>query len=138
MSTDDIFEGMENFGHAQYADEARERWSDTDAYRESMRRAKRYTKQDWARMKEESETITRSLADAMQAGKTPDSPEAMSLVERHRLHIDRWFYPCSREFHVNLGELYVSDARFTETYDRVRPGLARYIRDAIAANARQE
>ena len=137
MSGEDIFEGTENFEHAQYADEARERWGETEAYQESMRRTRKYSKQDWARMKEESEAITRSLADAMQAGKAPDSAEARSLVEQHRLHIDRWFYPCSREFHVNLGEMYVSDARFTETYDRVRPGLARFIRDAIVANARQ-
>ncbi|HEX6006466.1 MAG TPA: MerR family transcriptional regulator [Burkholderiales bacterium] len=138
MSAEEFFEGMEDFNHAQYADEARERWGDTEAYQESVRRAKRYSKDDWARMKEESEAITRSLADAMQAGKSADSLEATSLVEQHRLHIDRWFYPCSREFHVNLGEMYVSDPRFTATYDKVRPGLARYIRDAIVANAGKE
>jgi DNA-binding transcriptional MerR regulator len=138
MSAEDIFEGMENFEHAEYADEARERWGETEAYRESRRRTKRYTKQDWARLKEESEALTRALAEAMQAGHAPDSEEARSLAEQHRLHIDRWFYPCSREFHVNLGEMYVHDPRFAASYDRVRPGLARYIRDAIVANAGQE
>ena len=31
------------------------------------------------------------------------------LVEQHRAHIDRWFYPCSHEIHVGLGEMYVAE-----------------------------
>jgi hypothetical protein len=31
--------------------------------------------------------------------------------------------------------MYVADPRFTATYDDVAPGLAVYVRDAIAANA---
>jgi len=54
---------------------------------------------------------------------------------QHRQHIDRWFYPCSREMHRGLGEMYVADPRFSEVYERVGPGLARYLRDAIVANA---
>ena len=37
--------------------------------------------------------------------------------------------------HRGLGELYVSDSRFTENIDRVRPGLAQFMRDAFRANA---
>ena len=31
--------------------------------------------------------------------------------------------------------MYVTDPRFTATYDAAEPGLARYVRDAIVANA---
>jgi hypothetical protein len=37
--------------------------------------------------------------------------------------------------HTCLGEMYVSDERFTRTYEKIRPGLAVYMRDAIVANA---
>jgi len=37
--------------------------------------------------------------------------------------------------HRGLGEMYVADPRFSEVYERVRPGLARYLRDAIVAKA---
>jgi hypothetical protein len=37
--------------------------------------------------------------------------------------------------HRALGEMYVADPRFTVTYEKVEPGLAAYVRDAIAANA---
>jgi hypothetical protein len=34
-----------------------------------------------------------------------------------------------------MARLYVTDPRFTATYDEVEPGLARYVHDAIMANA---
>ena len=37
--------------------------------------------------------------------------------------------------HRGLAEMYVTDPRFTAAYDDVAPGLARYVRDAILANA---
>jgi len=37
--------------------------------------------------------------------------------------------------HRSLGEMYVTDARFTARYDAIAPGLARFVRDAFAAEA---
>ena len=47
----------------------------------------------------------------------------------------QWFYECSYEIHQGLAEMYVSDERFKEFYDSMRPGLAEHLRDAIGANA---
>jgi hypothetical protein len=59
----------------------------------------------------------------------------MAVAERHRLMINGRFYPCSHEMHMKLGEMYVADPRFTANYEKVHPGLAQYMRDAIRANA---
>ena len=72
------------------------------------------------------------------SGAPPADPRALDLVEEHRLHIDRWFYPCSRAMHVSLGEMYVSDPRFAEHYDKRKPGLAQFVCHAIRANAARE
>ena len=135
MGGDNMFDGFDNFDHARYADEARERWGQTEAYQESERRTRRYTKEDWTRIKAEAESITEMMAQALAGGYRPDDAAAMDVAEQHRLHIDRWFYPCSHAIHVALGEMYVSDPRFTETYERQGRGLAQYMRDAIKANA---
>jgi DNA-binding transcriptional MerR regulator len=119
----------------QYADEVRERWGDTDAYRQSQRRASRYTKADWAQIKTESEEIGAGLAEALRSGQPAEGEVAMGLVERHRQHIGHWFYDCSYEIHRGLGEMYLADPRFTATYDTIEPGLAQYVHDAIEANA---
>jgi hypothetical protein len=37
--------------------------------------------------------------------------------------------------HRDLAESYVSDHRIRATYDAIAPGLARYVHDAVLANA---
>ena len=37
-----------------------------------------------------------------------------------------------------LGEMYVADPRFSANYDRIRPGLSEFVRDAIRANAERK
>jgi hypothetical protein len=83
----------------------------------------------------ESEETSAAIASLLDEGVAPDDPRAMDAVERHRVLIDRWFYPCSHEMHAELGRMYVADPRFTATYERIRPGMARYVSSAIAANA---
>jgi DNA-binding transcriptional MerR regulator len=135
MTKEEMFEVFGDFDPSKYEDEARERWGQTDAYKESARRTARYTKKDWEQIKAEGEQIMSELAAHMEAGRAATDPAVMAVAERHRGYITKWFYPCSHEIHRGLGELYVNDARFTANIDKVRPGLARYTRDAFLANA---
>jgi hypothetical protein len=59
----------------------------------------------------------------------------MDAAEAHRRQIDTAFYPCSHEMHTGLAEMYVADPRFSATYEAIAPGMARYVHDAILANA---
>ncbi|HSM00970.1 MAG TPA: MerR family transcriptional regulator [Acidimicrobiia bacterium] len=135
MSKEDMLEVFGDFDPSQYEDEARERWGHTDAYKESQRRAARYTKDDWKRIGAEAAEINEAFLALMRAGTPADSAEAMEVAERHRAHITRWFYDCSPEIHRGLGEMYVVDDRFTETIDEAGDGLAAYMSDAIKSNA---
>jgi DNA-binding transcriptional MerR regulator len=135
MSDEEMFEAFGAFHPREYEQEAKERWGQTEAYKESARRTRGYSKEDWAAVKAEGEAINADLAALLDAGVPADDARAMDAAERHRLMIDGRYYPCSHEMHVNLGEMYVVDPRFTATYGKVRPGLARYMRDAIRASA---
>lgn len=115
--------------------EARERWGDTPSYRESARRTAAYREVDWVELTAERDAIEADFAAAMLAGLPAASPTSRLLSERHRRHIDRWFYPCSHEMQYSLAEMYISDERFTRHYDDIAPGLAQYVHDAIAANS---
>jgi DNA-binding transcriptional MerR regulator len=126
---------FEGFDASQYEEEARERWGHTDAYQESARRTRQYGEAEWAEIRRESAAIMRELAALMRAGEPAAGERAQGLAERHREHISRWFYPCSRAMHRGLGEMYVADVRFARNYHREAEGLARYFRDAIVANA---
>jgi DNA-binding transcriptional MerR regulator len=135
MDATDMFEAFGDFDPKEYEKEAEEKWSGTGAYAESMRRTKRYTKEDWLRIRAEGDAVNSALAALMDEGVVADDPRAMDLAEEHRQQIDRWFYPCAQEMHVGLGDMYVADPRFAQNYEKVRPGLARFMRDAIRANA---
>ena len=119
--------------------EAEQRWGDTDAWRTSRERTSRYTKADWAAVKAETEAVNDAFVSALDAGEPATSTTAMDAAEAHRRQIDDRFYDLGPAMHRCLADLYVADPRFTATYDSLRPGLARYVRDAIHANAdRQE
>jgi DNA-binding transcriptional MerR regulator len=135
MDDKDMFEVFGDFDPKQYEDEVQERWGGTDAYKESARRTKHYTKADWQRFKDENDRIGADTARLMDEGVPAADPRAMDLAEQARLQIDTWFYPCSHEMHVNLAEMYVADPRFTATYERIHAGMAVYWHDAITANA---
>lgn len=129
---------MTDMDNSPWAAEAKERWGRTDAYRESAKRAKGYSKDDWAGIETESEAIEQGFAEAMKSGASADGERAMDLAERARLHIDTRFYPCSHAMHASLAEMYTADARFRAHYDDRAAGLAEYVATAIRANqARQ-
>jgi len=115
--------------------EAQERWDDTEAWHESRRRASRYSADDWRRIQAGTADLNARLAATMQSGEPATGKVAMNLAEEHRQAISRNFYECSPQMHRALGDLYISDARFTATIDAAGEGLAAWLREAIIANA---
>ncbi|WP_239934895.1 MerR family transcriptional regulator [Streptomyces sp. CBG31] len=137
LTPEEKFEVFEGYDPDQYADEARQRWGHTDAYRESQRRTASYTKADWQRLKDEFDALHTRVAELLAQGVPADAPEAMDAAEEHRRFIDGAHYPCDARMHTCLADMYVADPRFTATYEAIRPGLAQYLHDAIHANARR-
>lgn len=135
MTSEERFEVFGSFDPEKYEAQAQERWGDSAAFQESARRTKTYKKEDWLAIKAEATAIFSELAQLAAAGQTASCRQAKDLAERHRQHIGKWFYPCSRTMHRSLGELYVNDARFANNIDRFGAGLAEYARDAWRANA---
>ena len=135
MSNDEILEVFGDFDPAEYEEEAKERWGESDAYKQSAQRTSSYGKAEWQAIKDESEGIYRSFVELMAAGTPADDAQAMDLAEAHRAHISRWFYDCPVEVHAGLGQMYVADVRFQENIDKHGEGLSEYMAAAIAANA---
>jgi len=135
LTPEERFEVFGDHDPAEHADEAKERWGETDAYKQSQQRAKSYRKEDWLAIRAESESITQRMAAAMAAGEPATGTAAMDVAEEHRRHIDRWFYDLGYPMHRGLAEMYLADPRFTANYENVATGLARYMHDAILANA---
>lgn len=137
MNQDQMFEVFGAFDPAAHEAEVQQRWSGP-LLDESRRRTSRYGKQDWTEAIADQKAIQQEMADVMGQGLPAGSPRAMAVAERHRLHIDRWFYPCSHQVQCGLGDMYVEDPRFAANYEKLRAGLAVFMRDAIRANAARQ
>jgi DNA-binding transcriptional MerR regulator len=114
----------------KYAQEAKERYGGTDAYAESEHKTKGYGKEDWSRINTEAEEIYRDFAASMD--KEPFAPEVQKLVADWQAHITKNYYNCTKEILAGLGEMYVADARFTESIDKHGKGLAAFMSRSIA------
>jgi MerR family transcriptional regulator, thiopeptide resistance regulator len=127
-----MFDGFEP---SDYKEEAEQRWGNTSAYQESAKRTKSYGAKEWAELKAEQDSIYGAMYNAMQAGNTPTEIPVMEIAERHRASINRWFYTCDHEMHLNLASMYENDQRFADNIDKYGDGLTTYLVAAIRANA---
>jgi len=135
LDRDQLVDVLGGFDPAEYEAEVAERWGQTDAYRESARRTGSYSRDDWERITAEVEAIEAGFAECLIAGESPDSAQVKDLAERHRLHIDSAYYPCSPVMQFMFTVMYIAEERFARHYDDRAPGLANYVREAILANA---
>ena len=135
LSREEQFEVFGTTEFEEHVEEARERWGDTEAFKESQRRTASYTKEDWIAIKREADENIHGFSEAIKSGEPADGPVAMDLAEAHRQHIARWFYECNPRQHTSLAELYISDPRFSGPWEKIAPGFSQYVHDAILANA---
>lgn len=112
----------------QHAKEAREKWGETDAYKQSAERAKKLTKEDWERIKNDGDNLMRDIV--AYHGKGPDSREIQTLIDRHYNSL-RTFYEPNLEMYRGLADMYVADPKFAAHYDKYKEGLALFMRDAM-------
>ncbi len=134
MNAEELFDG---FDPSKYEAEAEERWGDTEAYRESRRRTKDYSKEDWVRIKGLDDALMKKVAAAVAAGAAPSDEASMDLAEAHREHIERFYYPCSHAMHRSVAQMYTADARFQKNLDAHGEGVAAFLQAAIEANAQR-
>ncbi|NLI20080.1 MAG: MerR family transcriptional regulator [Clostridiales bacterium] len=113
----------------EYAREARERWGDTEAYRESERRTATYGKKEWAEVQAEGDGILKEFAALV--GQDPTGPAVRAALARWQEHISRRYYRCTDEILAGLGEMYMADERFTRTLDGFGAGTAALMSEAI-------
>ncbi len=114
-----------------YRAEARERWGNTDAYREFAEKTKAYPKNAWDSIADRMDEIFKAFALLMKNGAQPETPEVQQLVDTLRNHITENYYTCTPEILAGLGQMYVADERFQSNIDRNGEGTAAFVNKAI-------
>ena len=121
-----------------YETEARERWGNTEAYREHEQKTKNYTKEKWAEANDGFMAIFAEFAVCKQSGAEADSNEAQALVAKLQAHITENYYTCTDEILADLGKMYVADERFKKSIDKYGEGTAAFTSEAIAVFCRDK
>ncbi|BES63826.1 MerR family transcriptional regulator [Gottschalkiaceae bacterium SANA] len=114
----------------KYAEQVKKQYGNTEAYRESEERTKKYKEKDWERIIDEGNEFFRSLAKLMDL--EPGDAEVQNCVEGYRSYITRSFYQCHIDIFRGLGQLYVTDPKFTANINQHGDGLAEFLSQAIA------
>lgn len=115
----------------QYADEAKRRWGNTDAYKESEQKTEGYSADKWNDVNAGLNAVLAEFAVAQKGGATPESETAQSLAKMLQQYITDNFYICTSEILAGLGQMYVADERFKSNIDQNRAGTVEFISEAI-------
>ena len=111
-----------------YAQEAKQRWGHTDAWRESQAREK--TREQECTDADGLMDIFRRLGQFREG--SPAAPEAQALVEELQRYISSHYYNCTREILYGLGQMYAAGDEMNENIDRAGgAGTGDFARRAI-------
>ncbi len=122
---------MGQVNQQQYQAEAKARWGETDAYKQSA-----------IRVKQMGPTGLQKVATAMRdnaiaigehIGEDVNSTAVQELIKVHRKNICA-FYDVTDEYYAGIAHMYVEDPRFTAHYEKIKPGLAQFLSDAMLAS----
>ncbi|MCI4167617.1 MerR family transcriptional regulator [Bacillus spizizenii] len=132
MDKRDLFAGLSMKDieeHQQtYADEVRKLYG-REIAEETEKRTSAYSADDWRAIMAEFDSIYRQIAARMIHG--PDDAEVQSAVGAFRDHISQYHYECTLDIFRGLGEVYITDERFTNAINQYGEGLAAFLREAI-------
>jgi len=129
MKDEELYDAFNDPDVKRYQEEAKQRWGNTDAYKQSMKKVGKLTKAQMEKIKKDGIELTKKLAACMD--KEITDKEVQKLIGQHYKNI-QFFYDCPLEMYRNLGKMYMDDPRFTAYYDKHGKGLASFMRDAIA------
>ena len=115
----------------QYEDEAKQRWGDTDAYKQSQAKTAGYSKDKWNDILAGMNGVFAEFAECKKCGESADSDTAQSLVKKLQDYITANFYHCTDDILAGLGQMYVCDERFKKNIDKNGEGTAEFVAEAI-------
>ncbi len=126
-----IMKAFDNSEFEKYREEAKEKWSSTDAYKEHKEKTKNYSKGDFDALGEGMNMIMGEFSLCMKKDLAPISEEAQGLVKKLQDYITANFYTCTKEILAGLGLMYASDERFKNNIDKHGDGTAQFISEAV-------
>ena len=122
MKPNNEYEDLKN----KYAEEVRQRWGSTDAYKESQQR-----NTDFSQAASLLDAVFEEFAELDRSGISPDDEAAKIQVEKLQRCITDNFYTCTNEILAGLGQMYAADVRLKNYIDKHGEGTAEFVSQCI-------
>lgn len=113
----------------KYGKEVREKYGE-DVVNASNKMVQNMTKEQYDKWQELSISISETLKEAIDTGE-PAGELAQKVADMHRQWLGYTWKNYTKEAHAGLARMYVDDERFKDYYDKIKPGAAEFLRDAI-------
>ena len=127
MSQKQFFEAFSDEQQAEYEKEAMQMY-DPATVKASAKKWKSYTAAEKQRSGAEGQAVDAALVAAMPHGAA--SHQAQAGVERWRRHLEYFWSPNDAQL-LGLAEGYNTDPRFKANFDKIDPGMAGFVREAV-------
>jgi DNA-binding transcriptional MerR regulator len=121
--------GMLEENERKYGAEIREKYG-KETVDASNKKFMNMTGEQYAEMERLSAEFNETLKAALIQG-DPAGELAQKACELHKRWLMCTWDSYSKEAHIGLAQMYVDDERFTAYYDKIAPGSAEFLRDAI-------
>ncbi len=128
MEDKDLYVSFSKEEQEKYAQEAKEHWGHTDAWKQSQERYGKLSDEEKAKIGKAGQDLVQEIASHMSDG--PASDVVQKLIGQHYEGL-RVFYDPNVQMYRGLAEMYVGDPRFAAFYEKFAPGLAQFMRDAM-------
>ncbi|MBM7581608.1 DNA-binding transcriptional MerR regulator [Caldicoprobacter guelmensis] len=133
MTDKEKFEGfkqkMIEENELKYGKEIREKYGD-EAVDSSYKKLKNMTEEEYVALEKLSSELNETLKLAFDTG-DPAGELAQRACELHKKWLMYFWSSYSKEAHMALVQMYVQDERFKAYYDKIAPGCAEFLRDAM-------
>lgn len=133
MSNEEKFAGFKqkliDDNEQTYGQEVREKYGE-QAMEQSNLKLKNMTEEQYAAIQQLEADMFAALEQAMEEGDSA-SELAQKAADLHRQWLSFYWETYTKEAHGYVAQMYVDDERFTAYYDKRRPGLAGFLRDAV-------
>ena len=115
----------------EYSTEAKEKWSNTNEYKEYEEKSKKRTKQEFEDMNNRFIIFFTELGALKHL--SVEDEKVQETIQGLKKFITENYYTCTNEILYSLGQMYVKDERFKNNIDKVvGKGTAKFVSEAIS------
>lgn len=133
MTDQEKFEGFKkkliDDNEQNYGEEIRSKYGN-DVINRSNKKVQNMSKEQYQEMEALTNELNNTLKEAFLQG-NPSGGLAQKAADLHKRWLCFYWDTYSKEAHMGVTQMYVDDPRFTAYYDKIIPGCAEFLRDAV-------